>query len=46
MDNLEVQTYETFEKDNVKYIQVLMVVGTGRGPPIRASLQAAEETGR
>ncbi|XP_076936425.1 protein arginine N-methyltransferase 1.5-like isoform X3 [Bidens hawaiensis] len=109
MDNLEAQTYETFEKDSVKYIQyqravskalvdripdekastttavsllnyflhyqevifcflifltvayhletcalcnpicvlqVLMVVGAGRGPLIRASLQAAEETGR
>ncbi|GMG99262.1 hypothetical protein Nepgr_001102 [Nepenthes gracilis] len=69
MDNLEAQTYETFERDTVKYIQykraickvlmdripdekvsvettVLMVVGAGRGPLIRASLQAAEETGR
>ncbi|KAJ4707623.1 Protein arginine N-methyltransferase [Melia azedarach] len=69
MDNLEAQTYETFEKDLVKYIQyqraigkalldrvpdeeasslttVLMVVGAGRGPLVRASLQAAEETGR
>ncbi|TXG62421.1 hypothetical protein EZV62_013784 [Acer yangbiense] len=78
MDNLEAQTYETFEKDCVKYIQyqraiskalldrvpdeeasslttvscaypfadVLMVVGAGRGPLVRASLQAAEETGR
>ncbi|KAF5456626.1 hypothetical protein F2P56_026091 [Juglans regia] len=69
MDNLEAQTYETFEKDAVKYIQyqraickalqdtvpeekastltiVLMVVGAGRGPLVRASLQAAEETGR
>ncbi|MFS7923026.1 putative methyltransferase [Helianthus anomalus] len=69
MDNLEAQTYETFEKDSVKYIQyqravskalvdrvpdenastttvVLMVVGAGRGPLVRASLQAAEETGR
>ncbi|MFS7962729.1 putative methyltransferase [Helianthus anomalus] len=64
MDNLEVQTYETFEKDSVKYIQyqravskalvdripnenastttVLMVVGAGRGPPVRASLQGWE----
>lgn len=24
MDNLESQTYETFEKDAVKYIQVLL----------------------
>ncbi|KAJ0102453.1 hypothetical protein Patl1_05295 [Pistacia atlantica] len=69
MDNLEAQTYETFEKDAVKYIQyqraiskalqdripdeevtslttVLMVVGAGRGPLVRAALQAAEETGR
>ncbi|TKY74651.1 arginine N-methyltransferase 1.5 [Spatholobus suberectus] len=69
MDNLEAQTYETFERDAVKYIQyqravskalldrvpdeeasvktiVLMVVGAGRGPLVRASLQAAEETGR
>lgn len=69
MDNLEAQTYETFEKDSVKYIQyqravakalldkvsdeeaitvttVLMVVGAGRGPLVRASLLAAEETGR
>ncbi|KAK6116946.1 hypothetical protein DH2020_049321 [Rehmannia glutinosa] len=69
MDNLEAQTYETFEKDTVKYSQyqravakalvdrvsdenassvttVLMVVGAGRGPLVRASLQAAEETER
>ncbi|WOG82041.1 hypothetical protein DCAR_0101200 [Daucus carota subsp. sativus] len=69
MDNLEAQTYETFEKDTMKYIQyqraickalqdrvpdeasstvttILMVVGAGRGPLVRASLQAAEETGR
>jgi protein arginine N-methyltransferase 5 len=69
MDNLEAQTYETFERDSVKYIQyqravekalvdrvpdekaselttVLMVVGAGRGPLVRASLQAAEETDR
>lgn len=69
MDNLEAQTYETFEKDTVKYIQyqraickalldrvpdgkasaittVLMVVGAGRGPLVRAALQAAEETER
>ncbi|MFS7964487.1 putative methyltransferase [Helianthus anomalus] len=69
MENLEAQTYETFEKDNVKYIQyqravskslvdripdenastttvVLMVVGARRGPHVRASLQAAKETGR
>ncbi|KAL9226935.1 hypothetical protein vseg_002691 [Gypsophila vaccaria] len=69
MDNLEAQTYETFEKDTVKYTQyqravskalldrvpddkassvttVLMVVGAGRGPLVRASLEAAEETSR
>ncbi|GER28173.1 protein arginine N-methyltransferase 5 [Striga asiatica] len=69
MDNLEAQTYETFEKDMVKYSQyqkavakalvdrvpdenastvttVLMVVGAGRGPLVRASLQAADETER
>ncbi|KAL3689090.1 hypothetical protein R1sor_015399 [Riccia sorocarpa] len=69
MDNLEAQTYETFEKDSTKYSQyqkavhaalldrvpdrlvattttVLMVVGAGRGPLVRASLQAAQETGR
>ncbi|KAG2249737.1 hypothetical protein Bca52824_089365 [Brassica carinata] len=69
MDNLEAQTYETFERDSIKYIQyqravakalvdrvpdekaselttVSMVVGAGRGPLVRASLQSAEETGR
>lgn len=69
MDNLEAQTYETFEKDATKYQQyqkavhaalldrvpekdassttlVLMVVGAGRGPLVRASLQAAKEAGR
>ncbi|KNA06780.1 hypothetical protein SOVF_177920 isoform A [Spinacia oleracea] len=69
MDNLEAQTYETFEKDTAKYLQyqravskalldripdekassvtsVLMVVGAGRGPLVRASLEAAKETGR
>lgn len=25
MDNLEAQTYETFEKDSVKYIQVSQI---------------------
>ncbi|KAL4575416.1 hypothetical protein LXL04_022259 [Taraxacum kok-saghyz] len=67
MDNLEAQTYETFEKDGVKYIQyqrvvskalldrisdenastttvVLMVVGAGRGPLVRASLQVHNYT--
>ncbi len=66
MDNLEAQTYETFEKDSAKYTQyqravkaalldrvddisatiVLMVVGAGRGPLVRASLQAADQAGR
>ncbi|KAF3531697.1 hypothetical protein DY000_02036904 [Brassica cretica] len=72
MDNLEAQTYETFERDSIKYIQyqravakalvdrvpdekaselttvsmVVGAVGAGRGPLVRASLQAAEETGR
>ncbi|XP_066592801.1 protein arginine N-methyltransferase 5 [Prorops nasuta] len=64
MDNLESQTYEIFEKDNVKYAQyeeaihlailhlsakpnykykeiVIMVVGAGRGPIVRAALSAA-----
>eukprot|EP00003_Mantamonas_plastica_P002952 TRINITY_DN1235_c2_g1_i1.p1 TRINITY_DN1235_c2_g1~~TRINITY_DN1235_c2_g1_i1.p1 ORF type:complete len:703 (-),score=243.77 TRINITY_DN1235_c2_g1_i1:16-2124(-) len=62
MDNLESQTYETFEKDPIKYRQyeeavyqallerhsnqeekpVVMVVGAGRGPLVRASLRAAD----
>lgn len=65
MDNLESQTYETFEKDPVKYDQyekavfhalierfaegekvVLMVVGAGRGPLVRASLRASEAAKR
>uniref|UniRef100_A0A7N0U6W9 Protein arginine N-methyltransferase n=1 Tax=Kalanchoe fedtschenkoi TaxID=63787 RepID=A0A7N0U6W9_KALFE len=69
MDNLEAQTYETFEKDTIKYTQyrtaiskalidwvpdekasllttVLMVVGAGRGPLVRAALEAADETER
>lgn len=68
-DNLESQTYETFERDANKYLAyeeavvaalldrvpdptaatgptVLMVVGAGRGPLVRASLRAAERTGR
>ena len=68
-DNLESQTYETFERDTHKYLAyeeavhaalldrvpesqvatrttVLMVVGAGRGPLVRASLRAAERTGR
>ncbi|EIE25124.1 protein arginine N-methyltransferase 5 [Coccomyxa subellipsoidea C-169] len=68
-DNLEMQTYETFEKDLMKYTQyeaavlealldrvpeeeaatrdiVLMVVGAGRGPLVRASLSAAERAKR
>lgn len=28
MDNLEAQTYETFEKDAVKYIQVWLIVSS------------------
>jgi protein arginine N-methyltransferase 5 len=64
MDNLESQTYETFEKDRTKYFQyeqavykalllkpensttVLMVVGAGRGPLVRASLAASEQAKR
>ena len=68
-DNLESQTYETFERDTKKYTAyeeavvaalldrvpqaeaatrttVLMVVGAGRGPLVRASLRASEKTGR
>lgn len=64
-DNLESQTYETFEKDPVKYVryeeavrlalmdrakegetQVVMVVGAGRGPLVRASLRASESCKR
>ena len=62
-DNLESQTYETFEKDPVKYARyeeavklaliraasiappseelIVMVVGAGRGPLIKASLRGA-----
>jgi protein arginine N-methyltransferase 5 len=66
-DNLESQTYETFERDPIKYqlyqdavyeaIQdrqraglardaavVIMVVGAGRGPLVKASLRAAERS--
>jgi len=64
MDNLESQTYETFERDKTKYDQyqqavhkallhkkktnktndfVIMVVGAGRGPLVRASMRAAAE---
>eukprot|EP00884_Botryococcus_braunii_P016344 jgi/Botrbrau1/3393/Bobra.0337s0034.1 len=78
-DNLESQTYETFEKDGTKYLAyeeaiaqalgdrmraprepssqdgppgsppppsptVLMVVGAGRGPLVRAALRAAHRT--
>eukprot|EP01087_Luapelamoeba_hula_P005205 TRINITY_DN15289_c0_g1_i1.p1 TRINITY_DN15289_c0_g1~~TRINITY_DN15289_c0_g1_i1.p1 ORF type:complete len:609 (-),score=84.79 TRINITY_DN15289_c0_g1_i1:32-1858(-) len=64
MDNLESQTYETFEKDPIKYreyenavyhalvktpaekVTVLMVVGAGRGPLVRASLRAGERAQR
>lgn len=68
-DNLESATYETFERDAIKYITyeeavyralldrvpqdkaedtttVLMVVGAGRGPLVRASLQAARRAAR
>ncbi|KAK9854496.1 hypothetical protein WJX84_003535, partial [Apatococcus fuscideae] len=66
-DNLESQTYETFERDDTKYSSyeravhaalldaaarlgerhaVIMVVGAGRGPLVRASLQAAQRAGR
>ena len=57
-DNLENSTYETFERDSIKYtkyeeairqalcdmasaieVVVIMVVGAGRGPLVRASLQ-------
>ena len=59
-DNLENSTYETFERDTIKYtkyeeaicqalcdmapateVVVIMVVGAGRGPLVRASLQAS-----
>eukprot|EP00172_Hildenbrandia_rubra_P003545 Plantae.Rhodophyta-Hildenbrandia_rubra.ctg5823.p1 GENE.Plantae.Rhodophyta-Hildenbrandia_rubra.ctg5823~~Plantae.Rhodophyta-Hildenbrandia_rubra.ctg5823.p1 ORF type:complete len:676 (+),score=92.43 Plantae.Rhodophyta-Hildenbrandia_rubra.ctg5823:201-2228(+) len=58
-NNLESQTYETFEKDAIKYERyeeavkrclkqgkydrkvVIVVVGAGRGPLVRASLNAA-----
>lgn len=64
MDNLESQTYETFERDPIKYAQyekaitdalkdftmdavpVVMVVGAGRGPLVKAALRAAETTKR
>eukprot|EP00455_Lapot_gusevi_P049550 TRINITY_DN7042_c0_g1_i2.p1 TRINITY_DN7042_c0_g1~~TRINITY_DN7042_c0_g1_i2.p1 ORF type:complete len:646 (+),score=142.20 TRINITY_DN7042_c0_g1_i2:62-1939(+) len=65
MDNLESSTYETFERDPVKYVQyekavykalcdraapdsttVIMVVGAGRGPLVRASLKAAHTAKR
>eukprot|EP00741_Cyanophora_paradoxa_P021378 tig00021350_g20637.t1 len=64
-DNLESQTYETFEKDPIKYVRyeqaveaalrdraapgsvtVLMVVGAGRGPLVRASLRASKSANR
>jgi hypothetical protein len=62
MDNLESQTYETFERDPVKYAlyeeailkalqdragvpTVLMVVGAGRGPLVKASLRAGKAAG-
>jgi len=64
MDNLESQTYETFERDPIKYREyeravylallerpesettVLMVVGAGRGPLVKASLRASEQAKR
>lgn len=64
MDNLESATYETFERDPIKYRQyeeavrralldtppdqtsVVMVVGAGRGPLVKASLRAATHAGR
>jgi len=63
-DNLESQTYETFERDPIKYQQyelaiekalldrdqntttVLMVVGAGRGPLVKAALRASKTTKR
>jgi protein arginine N-methyltransferase 5 len=65
-DNLESQTYETFERDPVKYdlyeeavrkallarfpdasvTVVLMVVGAGRGPLVRAAFRAASAAKR
>ena len=61
MDNLESQTYETFERDAAKYIEyekaitqafkdrpsitTVMVVGAGRGPLVRASINASKSTG-
>eukprot|EP01089_Gocevia_fonbrunei_P005626 TRINITY_DN1610_c0_g1_i1.p1 TRINITY_DN1610_c0_g1~~TRINITY_DN1610_c0_g1_i1.p1 ORF type:complete len:656 (-),score=154.69 TRINITY_DN1610_c0_g1_i1:61-1932(-) len=65
MDNLESQTYETFERDPIKYREyeaavylalkdylagskketkkiVLMVVGAGRGPLVKASIRAGK----
>ena len=60
MNNLESQTYETFEKDPIKYSSyqkalylalselhspeaevVVMVLGAGRGPLVKATLKAA-----
>lgn len=64
-DHLESQTYETFERDPIKYAQyeeavyqalmdrfsadetaVLMVVGAGRGPLVKASLRASARAQR
>ncbi|KAH3763290.1 protein arginine N-methyltransferase 1.5 [Pelomyxa schiedti] len=65
-DNLESQTYETFEKDPIKYKRyeeavhaavmdmkvsdnteiVVMVLGAGRGPLVKAVLSVAKSTGR
>ncbi|EMP30591.1 Protein arginine N-methyltransferase 5 [Chelonia mydas] len=46
MDNLESQTYEVFEKDPIKYSQVVMVLGAGRGPLVNATLRASRQAGR
>jgi protein arginine N-methyltransferase 5 len=58
MENLERNTYETFEKDPVKYrlyeeaiykamtekdVKVVMVLGAGRGPLVRAAFRAADK---
>ena len=68
-DNLESQTYETFEKDPIKYVRyeeaiklalldlkeretfqdedvVVMVVGAGRGPLVKATFNASKDSGK
>ncbi|MCH80032.1 protein arginine N-methyltransferase 1.5-like, partial [Trifolium medium] len=42
----QAKSYDTWEKDKVKYINVLVVVGAGRGPLVRSSVQAAKRAGR